>query len=42
MHVDGSSVLAVGAAGIVISVIATVYPALIAARVRVVDGLRYE
>jgi lipoprotein-releasing system permease protein len=42
MHVEPSSVIAVAAAGIVISVIATLYPAFIAARLRVVEGLRYE
>jgi lipoprotein-releasing system permease protein len=42
IHIEPTSVIAVAAAGIVISVIATVYPAYIAARLRPIHGLRYE
>ncbi len=42
IHVESSAVLAVLAAGILISVLATLYPAYMAARLRPVDGLRYE
>jgi len=42
MHVEYSSVVLVAAAGIVISVIATVYPAFTGARIEPVKGLRYE
>jgi len=42
VHVDMWSVLQVGAAGLVISIAATIYPAQIASRLRPVEGLRYE
>jgi len=42
VHVDLLSVLQVAAAGLVISVAATIYPAQIASRLRPVEGLRYE
>ena len=42
IHVDLYSVGVVAAAGVVISVAATIYPARIAARLRPVQGLRYE
>ena len=42
VHVDMLSVLQVAAAGLVISVAATIYPAQIASRLRPVEGLRYE
>jgi lipoprotein-releasing system permease protein len=42
VHVDMLSVLMVAAAGLVISVAATIYPAQIASRLRPVEGLRYE
>ena len=42
IHVEPTSVLLVAAAGIVISVVATLYPAYIAARLRPIHGLRYE
>jgi lipoprotein-releasing system permease protein len=42
VHVDMWSVLQVGAAGLLISVAATIYPAQIASRLRPVEGLRYE
>jgi lipoprotein-releasing system permease protein len=42
IHIEGSSVVAVLAAGIVISVVATLYPAYMAARLRPVEGMRYE
>jgi lipoprotein-releasing system permease protein len=42
IHVEPFAVAAVFAAGILISVIATLYPAYLAARTEVVDGLRYE
>ena len=40
IHVDPSSVLAAASAGILISILATVYPAIIAARVRPAAGMR--
>jgi lipoprotein-releasing system permease protein len=40
IHVESSSVVAVVTAGIVISILATVYPAYVAMRMRPVDGLR--
>ncbi|MCP4449534.1 MAG: ABC transporter permease [Myxococcales bacterium] len=42
IQVEGSSVLAVGAAGLAISVVATIYPAYIAARMRPIKGLRWD
>ena len=42
VHIEPLSVALVFAAGLVISVIATLYPAYIAARMRPVNGLRYE
>lgn len=42
IHVDLPSILQVAAAGLMISVAATVYPAQIASRLRPVEGLRYE
>jgi lipoprotein-releasing system permease protein len=42
IHIESSSVVAVSAAGLLISVLATVYPAWVAARLRPVEGLRYE
>ena len=42
IHIEGGAVLAVLAAGIVISVVATLYPAYVAARMQPVEGLRYE
>ena len=41
IHVDPVSVAMVGAAGVLISMLATVYPAYLAARVRPADGLRH-
>jgi lipoprotein-releasing system permease protein len=42
IHVEPMAVALVAAAGLVISVAATIYPAQIAARLRPVQGLRYE
>lgn len=42
VHVEPSAVFLVAAAGVLISVGATIYPAQIAARMRPVQGLRYE
>jgi len=42
VHVEPVAVVLVAAAGLVISVGATIYPARIAARLRPVQGLRYE
>ncbi len=42
IHVEPVAVALVAAAGLVISVAATIYPAQIAARLRPVQGLRYE
>jgi lipoprotein-releasing system permease protein len=41
VHVDPDSVLITGAAGILISMLATFYPALVAARVRPAAGMRH-
>ena len=41
VHVDYTSVALIGAAGLVISVAATLYPALLAARLRPAAGLRH-
>ena len=41
IHVEGSSVLAASAAGILISIAATLYPAMLAARVRPAAGMRH-
>ncbi len=41
VHVDPTSVLITGAAGILISMFATFYPALVAARVRPAAGMRH-
>jgi lipoprotein-releasing system permease protein len=40
--VEWQSVAAVAAAGVLISVLATIYPAYLGARVQPVEGLRYE
>ncbi len=42
IQVDGNSVIVVAAAGLAISVVATIYPAFIAARMRPVKGLRWD
>jgi lipoprotein-releasing system permease protein len=42
IHVEPLAVVAVAAAGILISVVATLYPAYVAARLKPVRGLRYE
>jgi len=42
IHVEPSSVIAIAAAGIVISVGATIYPAFVAARLRPAQGLRHD
>lgn len=42
VHVDGLEVALVGASAVVLSYLATIYPALLAARMRPVEGLRYE
>jgi lipoprotein-releasing system permease protein len=42
VHVEPLAVILVAAAGLVISVAATIYPARIASRLRPVQGLRYE
>jgi lipoprotein-releasing system permease protein len=42
IHVDPVSVAAIGAAGLVISAVATLYPAQIAARLRPAIGLRHD
>ena len=41
IHVDWQSVAAAAAAGVLISIAATLYPALLAARVRPADGMRH-
>ena len=40
--VEASSVVIVGVSGIAISVLATIYPAFIAAKMRPVKGLRWD
>jgi lipoprotein-releasing system permease protein len=42
IHVELGAVLAVAFAGVVISVVATIYPAYVGARLQPIDGLRYE
>jgi lipoprotein-releasing system permease protein len=42
IHVEPGSVMAIAAAGIVISVGATLYPAFVAARLRPAQGLRHD
>jgi len=42
IHIDFGSIFAVFVAGILISVVATIYPAYVASRLKPVDGLRYE
>jgi lipoprotein-releasing system permease protein len=42
IHVEGNTVLAVAVAGALISVIATLYPAYVGARMQPIEGLRYE
>jgi lipoprotein-releasing system permease protein len=42
IHVEPWAVVAVGVAGIAISIVATLYPAYMAARMEVVKGLRWE
>ena len=41
IHVEGASVVAAASAGILISIAATLYPALVAARVRPAAGMRH-
>jgi lipoprotein-releasing system permease protein len=42
IHEDWSSIGAVFVAGLLISVVATLYPAFVAARLRPVEGLRHQ
>lgn len=42
VHVDSVEVVLVGIAAVLLSYLATIYPALLAARLKPVDGLRYE
>jgi lipoprotein-releasing system permease protein len=42
VHVEPFEVALVGASAVVLSYLATIYPALLAARLRPVEGLRYE
>lgn len=42
VHVDAVEVAVVAASAVVLSYLATIYPALLAARMRPVEGLRYE
>jgi lipoprotein-releasing system permease protein len=42
IHVEGNTVFAVAVAGALISVIATLYPAYVGARMQPLEGLRYE
>jgi lipoprotein-releasing system permease protein len=41
-HVEANAVIAIAAAGVIISVLATIYPAYMAARMEVVKGLRAD
>jgi ABC-type lipoprotein release transport system permease subunit len=42
VHVDGFEIAMVAAAAVVLSYLATIYPALLAARLKPVEGLRYD
>lgn len=42
VHIDSVEVVLVGIAAVLLSYLATIYPALLAARLKPVDGLRYE
>ncbi|MBI1946676.1 MAG: FtsX-like permease family protein [Deltaproteobacteria bacterium] len=42
VHIDGAEVVLVSIAAVLLSYLATIYPALLAARLKPVDGLRYE
>jgi lipoprotein-releasing system permease protein len=42
IHVESLAVIAVAVAGVAISVVATLYPAFMAARLRPMEGLRYD
>ncbi len=42
IHIEWIAVVLVAAAGLFISVVATIYPAWVAARLRPVEGMRYE
>ena len=41
IHVDPTTVVVIGLAGVMISMLATFYPALVAARVRPAAGMRH-
>jgi len=42
VHIDSTEFLAVGVAAVAVCLVATIYPALLASRLRPVDALRYE
>lgn len=42
IHVEWDAVALVAAAGVLISIVATIYPAYVGGRVRPIEGLRYE
>ena len=42
VHVEPIEIVLVAVAAVVLSYLATIYPALLAARLRPVEGLRYE
>ncbi len=42
LHIDAAEFLAVGIAAVAVCLVATIYPALLASRLRPVDALRYE
>jgi lipoprotein-releasing system permease protein len=42
VHVDGTEFALTGLAAVVICLLVTVYPALLASRLRPVDAIRYE
>ena len=42
VHIDLTEFLAVGVAAVAVCLVATIYPALLASRLRPVDALRYE
>ncbi len=42
VHIDAASIILVAAAGLGVSVVATIYPALVAARMRPAVGLRHD
>jgi lipoprotein-releasing system permease protein len=42
VHIDHAEFVAVGVAAVVVCVLATIFPAVLASRTRPVDALRYD